>query len=265
MNKFGYITVCTKMSYVGGVLVLEKSLRKVESKYPFYCVVPKYSKENVAIILKEKGIRCIEVDDLPSSIMERKNEISYWKDTFFKLTVFNLLEFQKIVFLDSDMFVLNNVDELFEFPHISAAAAGIELHPTWTLINSGIMVIEPNERDYLGLLDCIDEVYNERSKRKLGVGDQDVINRYFSGWLDMEQCHLSGRYNVMLGYGGLMYKAGSIKKEDEINIYHFTGKEKPWRGIRELMIITAKIAKRSRGLIDFRILIKYRKLFRTVK
>ena len=244
----------------GGVIALDRSLRKVGSRYPLYCVVPENSENELSDFLSNNGIRCIKQDALNNSVMQRENEISYWKDTFFKLQVFKLLEFEKIVFLDSDMMVLKNVDDLFEYPHLSAAAAGIELHPTWTLINSGIMVIEPNLKDYKGLMNCIDSVYDERSKKGLGVGDQDVINRYFCDWINRKECHLSGVYNVMLGYAGLMLRSGSINTEDDIRIYHFTGKEKPWRGVRELLIVAIKALKRSHSLIDIHILSKYRKL-----
>lgn len=121
-----------------------------------------------------------------------KNAVSHWGDTFFKLEIFKQTQFEKMVFLDSDMIVLKNIDDLFEKPHMSCVAAGQELHKDWVDLNSGIMVIEPNETDYEQLTLMAPQIYKSFVDRGIGVGDQDVIKAYFKDWVKCKELHLPG-------------------------------------------------------------------------
>lgn len=199
-------------------------------------------------------------------MLQRENKVDYWKETLFKLKVFDLTQFDKIVFLDSDMIALRNLDHLFEMPHMSCVAAGQELHPEWVKLNSGLMVIEPNHEEYLGLEGLIESVYKERTAEGLGMGDQDVIQAYYDElWQRSEQLHLSGVYNTMLGYAGYLHKSGKIKGLNDIYVYHFAGKEKPWRNrLVENIAIILKIMKRSNSKIDYKALGKYKEVLKQV-
>lgn len=59
----------------------------------------------------------------------------------------------------------------------------------------------------------------------------------------------------MLGYAGYL--------KEEAYVYHFTGKEKPWRNkpIEDIAIIM-KILKRSKSKKDFKALAYYKKLLK---
>lgn len=184
----------------------------------------------------------------------------------FKLKVFDLTQFNKIVFIDSDTIVFKNLDHLFDLPHMSCVAAGQELHSDWVKLNSGLMVIEPNHEDYLGLENLIDQVYMERTKAGFGIGDQDIIQVFYDeAWFESDKLHISSVYNTMLGYAGYLYKKGSITGLDDIYVYHFTGKEKPWRdNLVEKAAIIFKIMKRSNSKIDYEALRRYRKVLKQV-
>ncbi|MCD7808592.1 MAG: hypothetical protein LUH02_04560, partial [Erysipelotrichaceae bacterium] len=133
-------------------------------------------------------------NNIYQNIFAANNKNSNWRETIFKIEVFNLIQFEKIVFLDADMIVLNNIDILFTKPHMSAVIAGKSLHKNWVSLNSGLMVIEPNSKDYRGMLDIVENVYNFRNANGLGFGDQDVIKAYYRNWTMLDYLHLDETY-----------------------------------------------------------------------
>lgn len=141
--KYAYITVLTNEDYLLGVKVLKKSMDMVNQSenIPFVVLVPSDANEKLLDELKRSGISFVQAENFTESILQRENKVAYWKETLFKLKVFDLTQFNKIVFLDSDMIVFKNLDHLFGLPHMSCVAAGQELHSDWVKLNSGLMVI----------------------------------------------------------------------------------------------------------------------------
>ena len=261
-----YITVLTGRDYLDGVRVLKRSLDRTKPKHPFYVLLPDDIGKDIGDELETEDINTLYISPLSNEIMGRDNKVDYWKNTLFKLKIFDLTSFEKLVFLDSDMIVFKNLDHLFSLPHMSAVAAGSELHKDWIRLNSGLMVIEPNHDEYLKLLDVIDEVFAERYKQGLGVGDQDIINACYHDWAVQGELQLSSVYNTMLGYAGYLKKEGIIMDFSDIYVYHFAGKEKPWRNrLQEDLVIILKILKRSKSKLDFTAFKCYKEAFRELK
>jgi alpha-N-acetylglucosamine transferase len=201
MNERTFITICTNTDYIKGVLMLKKSLEKVNTKYPFLCLFPNtFSDENIEIFERNNiNFKFIENKFLIDNDVKNyniKNGSSHWNETFFKLNVFGLVEYTKVVFLDSDMIVIENIDELFEMPHMTSCAAG-KLFPRnedWIHLNSGIMVIEPS----VDILDKIKNIF--ASSTRNFYGDQDVIQALYPEWPSHDKLHLSEHYNLFYGY-----------------------------------------------------------------
>lgn len=77
---------------------------------------------------------------------------------------------------------------------------------------------------------------------------------------------MSSVYNTMLGYAGYLKKEGTINGFSEICVYHFTGKEKPWRNkYKEDLIILLKILKRSKSKLDFMAFKRYKEVLLELK
>eukprot|EP00871_Galdieria_phlegrea_P002310 jgi/Galph1/307/GphlegSOOS_G5068.1 len=133
-----------------------------------------------------------------------------------KLHIWSLTEYQKIVFLDSDMLVMQNIDNLFfEYDELSACP---DLYPD--TFNSGIMVLQPNKTTFRNMM----AVYMNVSS--YNVGDQGFLNWYFGvEWSQNKSRHLPLNYNVLLKYRDTIMW-GHVK--DDIKVLHFTGETKPW-------------------------------------
>lgn len=111
------------------------------------------------------------------------------------------------------------------------------------------------------------EHIKKRKAQNLPFGDQDVLDEWIPDWAERNELHLPETYNCMLGYADLLKENSIIKCKQDIYVYHFTGREKPWRGWKERLVILLKIIKRSRRQfhsIDLEIYSDYKKLMNEV-
>lgn len=226
MKNYAYVTYLGTNDYLIGTLALINELKSVESKYPIYVLVSSNLNEESIKLIKQNGAKVLETSEveIPVEIKKRNEKLGYsrWNFTFEKLQVFNLDQFDKIIMLDSDMLVKRNIDKLFEKPSLSAVCAG-DKYPKnidWKGLNSGIVVIKPNKKEFLRLVELIDVDT---------PGDQDVIQKGNPDWNDDNELHLDESYNVISSFEA--YYVGILKYKN-IKIIHFTHRIKPWKMTR---------------------------------
>ena len=227
INKnYSYVTVLNSAEYFEGVQTLLYSLRKVHSVYPLIVLVPRGFDEKICKELIRIGAIVEYADNIELGKYKQLNKRQYWNETFFKLNVFNMISYEKLVYIDSDMIVLKNIDELFKMPHISAVHGG-KIIFGWEDINSGLMVIEPDKNEFDDMLNLIPVVCEKKIAANEGYGDQDIISYYFRNvnlkWYGERK--LDERYNTMIRCAHeLCVKFGY----NNLKIIHFTGEKKPW-------------------------------------
>ncbi|PWY67536.1 glycosyl transferase family protein [Aspergillus heteromorphus CBS 117.55] len=109
-----WTTLITNTAYLSGLLTLEYSLRKVGSKYPLIALYTDSFPAEGHAALDARGILKQRVPYLlPSMPKDYVNDVRFY-DCWSKLTPFSLVEYERVVQLDSDMMVLRNMDELME-------------------------------------------------------------------------------------------------------------------------------------------------------
>lgn len=222
--NFSFVTYLGSDNYLPGTLAIFYSLKQVKSKYHLTVMVSENVSMRVCKVLSEKQIKIVKIQSLiPNNFtgqVNAKEGYAQWNNTFSKLYAFNLTQFDKIVFLDSDMFLIHNVDNLFELPHLSAVIAGKSYpgNQDWQDMNSGLMVIIPNKSDFKKLLNTLSE-YTSSHK----FGDQDIINHTFPDWPNKHYLHLSEKYNVIARFEPF-YRS----RKFPVFVIHFTGNKKPW-------------------------------------
>lgn len=235
-----YVTLLSNRNYLEGVLVLNETLKQVQSKYPFYCLLSLGVEEEVISVLEKKGIRYIRLDKkvfdgvVSSNSKQADWDYSNWNYTFDKLQIWGLVQFEKMVFLDSDMIVTNNIDHLFDCKPFTASLAGV-LFPTnhdIHILNSGLMVVEPSKEIEEEMIQIAKVMIPEMQAKNLPLGDQDVINAYFPDWFEHKDLILDDGYNLYAHYlqSYMRHERYAIdeKGKRKINVIHFVGKEKPW-------------------------------------
>ena len=272
MNNI-FLTVCTTHNYLEGVLVLNESLKKVKSKYDLVVVITKNTSPKLETILTNIGIRVIRLAreiNIPSEIIENNKKIgcSHWNNTLEKLCIFELDEFDKIVYLDSDMMVLENIDELFDKPHMSAVVAGNSYpgNQNWVELNSGCLVVKPQK----GLLNEFIAILPEVVTKRDSFGDQDVLQIYYNDWKNNAELKLDEKYNMFYGYvdyytKNLGYKIKSKNKQNNISIVHFIGHQKPWMKSKLRRIIKLIYLIITRRFNTAKVLTQYNNLLIIVK
>lgn len=231
-----YVTLLSNESYFEGVLILHRSLKAVQARFPLYCVLSMSVEDEVEKKLEREGIPCIRLSRtaVDGIVNSEKRGFSHWNYTFDKLLVWGLIQFEKIVFLDCDMLIVRNIDHLFECEPFSAVIAG-SLYPGnehWEGLNSGIMVIVPDEIVRDGLLANIKpEIEAGKAEHRM-IGDQDVIKRYLTTWKEQKNLHLEQGYNVFADYLTyyIRHQGYSFEGQTDKPIYvvHFIGRAKPW-------------------------------------
>jgi hypothetical protein len=111
--------------------------------------------------------------ELPSSL---KKGLIYdkWEIAFWKLQIWKLTQYEKVIWLDSDSIISRSIDWLFERPWMWAQ------RDDWfckkgaaQAVCSGLMLLYPSEEDYRGLLK-----YAETAETT--HGDQELISKYFA-------------------------------------------------------------------------------------
>lgn len=232
--KRAYVTVLANDKYIPGVKALKKSVRKVNSKYDLVILVPKEFEQQLnSLLLKNRILdKHCHLYAQPFINITYQGDVfkenHYWQNTFFKLQVANLTQFEKIVLLDSDMMIMHNIDSLFETEHYSAAVAGQAVTPEYENLNSGLMVLEPSETFYKGLLGCIEPAIKRRLNAGLNIGDQDVFQEFYPDWKENTNLKLPEIYNVFWQEVDKFCQITGHKKDD-INVIHFIGEIKPWQ------------------------------------
>jgi glycogenin len=224
-----YLTVMTTDSYAIGAVALWECLRKTQPRYGFVVVLTKNVSEECERSLLRAGLTTLRIDH---HLKRAVTTDSHWDDTFGKLLMFELTQFEKFVYLDADMLVLRNLDHLFERPHMSAAVPDKLMpgHESWVQLCSALMVIEPQA----GLANAIMQHVPAVEARMTSFSDQDLLHEHFPDWPTHPELELNqgygmfpdsiDRYVKRFGYN-LNF---ATPDERTISVVHFVGSRKPW-------------------------------------
>lgn len=135
-------------------------------------------------------------------------------DNFAKLRLWQL-DYARVVFVDADALVLQNVDKLFDYPEFCAAPNVYESLKDFHRMNSGVFTARPSQetfRDMLARLD-VPGVFWRRT-------DQSFLQEYFPDW------HGLPVFCNMLQY--VWFAMPQLWRWRDIKVLHFQY-EKPWQ------------------------------------
>jgi alpha-N-acetylglucosamine transferase len=216
MKKYAYVTLVARNKYIDGTICLYKSIRD-KTDYPLIAMTYDVSKENIAALM-DMGITCREVEKIESvnaGIGDNEVRLDDFKYTYTKLHVFGYEAFDRIIFLDSDLIVVQGIDHLFE--DIDNNFAACDCTPYFDhIFNSGVMVIKPSMK-------ILEDMMAKKDKLASYDGsDQGFLNEYFKNKWEK----LDIKYN-----SGKRIFSDQREKWDNIDkhVIHFVG-GKPWLG-----------------------------------
>ncbi len=201
-----YVCVLSTNDYLKGVLVLNHNLKKLFSKYDLLCIINETITEETRKILDYFGIKYKEIKSIEYT---NSTGYSWWGHTFDKLNIFSLTEYDKLVYLDSDFLILENLDELFKINGYTMAS---DIPFNEERFNSAVMVIKPNLEIYNTLLKIVDYYKEQKNDH---AGDQDIINDYF---VDKKIITLGPEYNTMMILDGEKEEVYDEEKNEYIEV-----------------------------------------------
>lgn len=227
--NYAYVSILTTEPYLIGILGVAECLKRVNSKFPFYVVITDNISSEIEDLLNNRHINTIRKKSIEiPEIIKQKNDkgvFSHWTYTFDKLSIFELTQFDKIVYLDSDIYIRKNIDLLFEKNHMSTTP-NRKFGPNITLppeLISGLLVIEPQK----GILNSFLEILSTIANKRESVGDQDILQEYYTDWKNQTELHLDLKYNTFFTYLDY-YITHCDYKLDDIFVFHFLLAKKPW-------------------------------------
>lgn len=215
-----FVTVCNK-EYLIGLEVMLKSLvdnnpRIVEENIPF-CIISNDLTDDILSTSKKiyENIFLKRYDTTKyNQIEEIKKEQKGFGD-YTKYEIFSIDNTDKIIFLDSDLVILGNIDYLIDFKESFGAVRELYIDQ----YNTGVMVIG---KEFLN-----EKVTNDLIHLTTIYGitehfDQDIIDFYFSDIITP----ISIEYNYLKTYSKQIFQNTGLPKY--IKILHFIAK-KPWQ------------------------------------
>lgn len=235
-----YCTLLGSEDYLPGVLCLHRSLQLLATQYPFFVFVCANILASTRKVLEAENIQLIAIESI--QFEEKEYIFERFANTWTKLALFDQTQFSRLVYLDADMLVLKNCDELFDLDLKGglAMAAACTCNPLkkpeypkhWQpetcffnggravsdfYGNSGLLVLEP----HTGLLADMLAFLAKRGASAFPFPDQDFLNIYFNGKIKP----LSYVYNTLKTT--LKYHA-DVCNVEEVKVLHYI-LDKPWQ------------------------------------
>lgn len=247
-----WVTLLTQPSYLVGVRTLRASLERAGSAYPLVVMVTADIDADSRQLLADDGclLRDVEplrpADDLPDNYANAR-----FAQVWTKLAAWRLTEFERVVFLDADMLVTQDMDELFSLELAAGTIAAchacrcnpnrIASYPaSWTpencfytycrgaehtsepdvvdnYLNGGFIVLTPDEAVFAEMVRRLAELDD---LSRYPFAEQDFLNEYYhQRWLPLP--YVYNALKTLPFQHPLLWDAAAVK-----NIHYII--DKPW-------------------------------------
>lgn len=215
-----FVSVCNK-DYLIGYEVMLKSLiennpRVVNENIPFIIISNDLTEDDLITSKKiHKNITIKNFDTTKYSEIEKLKEQHMAFGDYTKYEIFSLSEFEKIIFLDSDIVVLGKIDYLIDFKESFGAVRELYIDQ----YNTGVMVIG---KEFLSEKITYDLIHLTTLYGITEHLDQDIIDYYFTDVIKP----IPIEFNYLKTYSKQIFQNTGLPKY--IKILHFIAK-KPWQ------------------------------------
>ncbi|XP_062162890.1 galactinol synthase 2-like [Alnus glutinosa] len=234
--------------YVKGVVGLAKGLRKAKSAYPLVvAILPDVPQEHRRI-LESQGCIVREIEPVNPPENQTQYAMAYYVINYSKLRIWEFVEYDKMIYLDGDIQVFENIDHLFDHCLDGYFYAVMDCFcektssnsPQYTIgycqqcpqkvqwpaemgsppplyFNAGMFVYEPNLLTYHDLLETL------QVTPPTSFAEQDLLNMYFR---DIYK-PIPSMYNLVLA---MLWRHPENVDIENVRVVHYCAAgAKPWR------------------------------------
>ncbi|XP_062003569.1 galactinol synthase 2-like [Rosa rugosa] len=233
--------------YVKGVVGLAKGLRKVKSKYPLVVAILPDVPEEHRQILVSQGCIVREIEPVHPPENQTQYAMAYYVINYSKLRIWEFVEYSKMIYLDGDIQVFQNIDHLFDYPdNYFYAVMDCFCESNWRdspqfkigycqqcpdrvqwdnslgpkpplYFNAGMFVYEPNLSTYHDLMSTL------KTSTPTLFAEQDFLNVFFRD----KYVPIPSNYNLVLA---MLWRHPENIKLEEVKVVHYCANgSKPWR------------------------------------
>ncbi|MEW7008579.1 glycosyltransferase [Lentilitoribacter sp. EG35] len=233
VTKKAYVTLVTNDNYAMAAHALVRSIVLSGSKADIIVLHTIAVSISSLEPLAELGAKLRAVSHLPTSdefnhrhgkqkihanspfLKGEKPEFHTPLDNFIKLRLWELVEYERIIFLDADTIVIRNIDKLFSYPEFSAAPNVYETVADFHRLNSGVFVATPSLTTFENMIKELDtpNAYWRRT-------DQSFLEHFFPDW------HGLPVFYNMLQY--VWFNLPELWEWKSVHVIHYQY-EKPWQ------------------------------------
>eukprot|EP00252_Welwitschia_mirabilis_P022897 TRINITY_DN6334_c0_g1_i2.p1 TRINITY_DN6334_c0_g1~~TRINITY_DN6334_c0_g1_i2.p1 ORF type:complete len:342 (-),score=9.09 TRINITY_DN6334_c0_g1_i2:127-1152(-) len=247
-SKRAYVTfLAGSGDYWKGVVGLATGLRRAGSAYPLIVAhlpdVPEEHRE----ILTGQGCICREIQPIYPPENQTQFAMAYYVINYSKLRIWEFEEYSKMVYLDADIQVFDNIDNLFDMPdgHFYAVMDCF-CEKTWShtkqfkigycqqcpekvawpeelgdrpalYFNAGMFVFEPSKLTFESLMDSL------MVTTPTSFAEQDFLNMFFNKIYKP----IPLVYNLVLA---MLWRHPDNVELDNVKVVHYCAAgSKPWR------------------------------------
>lgn len=233
--------------YVKGVIGLAKGLRKVMTAYPLVVAVLPDVPEEHREMLEAQGCIVREIEPVNPPENQTQFAMAYYVINYSKLRIWEFVEYSKMIYLDGDIQVYENIDHLFDLPdghfyavmdcfcertwsHTPQYKIGYcqqcpeKVHwpkemgqPPSLYFNAGMFLFEPSIDTYHDLLKTL------KVTPPTPFAEQDFLNMYFK---DIYK-PIPFVYNLVLA---MLWRHPENVELHKVKVVHYCAAgSKPWR------------------------------------
>ncbi|MBC6402462.1 MAG: glycosyltransferase family 8 protein [Hyphomonadaceae bacterium] len=227
-----YVTLLTHHAYLPGAVALVRSLTLTGTTADIVILHTEGIVTDMLKPLVNLGAKPVQVDLLDVSdefrqthrkdkihgdapfTKGRKPDFHTPLANFAKLRLWQLTQYDKVVFLDADVIVIRNIDALFDYPEFCGAPNVYESLRDFHRLNSGVFTAKPSEITFSAMMDKLDTpgVFWQRT-------DQTFLQSYFPDW-----------HGLPIFYNTLQYiwfNLPELWNWNSVRVIHYQY-EKPW-------------------------------------
>jgi len=240
-RKFAYAFYASDLNYLCGVIVnIEKIKAFGHLPHVDFVLIHRNIERNILDHLKELyHLVLVEGGDYGYYVND-----GYYRDCLMKLQIYEMTDYERIIFFDSDSILLKSIEHLFFLPDVPLAAPWAYWNMDAPQFTSLLLVAKPSKVNF----ERVKKWFTQAKEKNLY--DMDILNWEFSVLFpdpnDQRYCRqyseiimLPSFYGLLIGEWGpdwnnrLKWHVSEQKLFEELGyLVHFSG-VKPWNHVPE--------------------------------
>ena len=259
-SKYAYVCLVMKGdAYIPGAIVVAHSIRETDTKNDIVCMVtPDVSANGIkqlrTVFDYVQQVEYIEAETKPLRSKKIENRYGAWKSVAYtKWNLLNMTQYKKVMFMDADLIVVENIDSLFD---LKTPAGTFSLSQAKPFVKKGVynpyktaihgnpvdrkelkkgfksfvcigtsLVITPDKDHFKEYVKMVKSMEPFGFETCVNGPDEQSIVLFYHSVLGKQWTHISQEYNMIPWKEKIWMPRGPNRKP---RVMHYVCEEKPW-------------------------------------